>query len=53
VDVPITGTVSLAEDLQKRCCACRYPRTDNCYRDYGVRNAQQMMRLLTSENTST
>jgi hypothetical protein len=27
-------------------------RLDNCYRDYGVRNAQQMIGLLTSENTS-
>lgn len=25
---------------------------NNCYRDYGVRNAQQMIGLLTSENTS-
>jgi uncharacterized protein YecE (DUF72 family) len=26
---------------------------NNCYRDYGVRNAQQMIDLLTSENTSS
>ena len=26
---------------------------NNCYRDYGVRNAQEMRRLLTSENTSS
>ncbi len=25
----------------------------HCYRDYGVRNAQDMIRLLTSENTSS
>jgi hypothetical protein len=26
---------------------------NNCYRDYGVRNAETMKGLLTSENTST